>query len=114
MLPELLLSADRARGAVRLLKDFLRSGKPARAADDFPALADNPFATLDAAVTQAEEALAKDPGNAGLRQKLIFAVATRRDVNYAHAGRMHMVRLAWNNRVRGAFEGARRAVDNKL
>lgn len=114
-IPETLLSIDRAKRAVSALKAFLRGWKNPSATEALPSLKDGQaFAPLKTAVDAAKEAFDANPTNAVAEARLAFAVAQYRDTRYANAGRIHLGRLAWNNRVRGAFEGAKICKDHSI
>jgi hypothetical protein len=93
----------------------LRGWKSSFAAEALPSLkTESAFTELKTAVTKAKTAFDKDPKNAALEAQLAFSVAQYRDTRYANAGRVHLGRLAWNNRVRGGFEGAKICKDHKI
>lgn len=112
--PELIFSVERVKRVIRVVKDLLRGKQEAASAEDLPALADAPFASLKADVATAKRAADSLPGDAAAEMKLAMAAATYRDTRYANAGRVQLGRLAINNRIRGAFECSKIAKDHNI
>lgn len=112
--PELLFSVERFKRVVRVVKDLLRGQPAASMPEEFPALAEDPFAALKAEVDKAKTAFDKNPNDAGLEMRLAMASATYRDARYACAGRTQLGRLAINNRIRGGFEIAKVVKDHNI
>lgn len=114
MIPETLLTPERASATASSVKDFVRGKPMPESTEGLETFSTAAFDDLKTQVSKAKAAADKDPRDAVAAGKLAFSAALYRDMQYAHAGRRYLLKLGLNNKIRGSFEVARTAVDNNI
>lgn len=114
MIAETLLTPARASETAAKVKEHVRGAPLPESTAGLPTFSPTVFDELKEAVTKAKTAVDKDPRDAVAAGQLAFAAAVHRDMRYSHAGRRYLMKLGLNNKVRGAFEGGRIALDNNI